>query len=195
MRRLLILLAFVGLVSAPAALMAKGKDSPGPDKDFLGVELHKGKYLDQEYTASGASLSGKTIHVEKFEFKGERPKKEKGDLDSTDLPDYMQDVIAEYSGEHTGSSVKLSKTSGSYRLMGEVLEFRPPSEGASWGGWIGEAAGSGTIVFDFKIVDGSGKVIAAAHHKLLASASDSLKWRMQKVARDDVSRFLASISK
>lgn len=194
MRRLSVLFALGCLLALPGLALAR-KDSPGPDKDFLGVELHKGKYLDQEYVASGASVSGKTIHVMKFEFKGERPKKEKGDLDSTDLPDFMQEVFTEYASEHLGSGTKLSKTSGSYKLMGEVLEFRPPSEGASWGGWIGEAAGSGTIVFDFKIVDGSGKVVAAAHHKMLASASDSLKWRMEKVARDDISRFLANISK
>ena len=65
---------------------AKGKDSPGPDKDFLGVETHKGKYLDQEYFASGADLAGKTIHVEKFEVKCERPEKEEGGFELEGTP-------------------------------------------------------------------------------------------------------------
>jgi hypothetical protein len=194
MRKLALLMLVAGAISLPAGLEAKKGDSPGVDKDFLGVETHKGRYLDQEYVAPGASLSGKTIHVEKFEFKGEHPKKEKGDLDSADLPEFMQEVLVEYGGEHSGGA-KLSKSSGSYKLMGEVLEFRPPSEGASWGGWIGEAAGSGTIVFDFKIVDSSGKVVAAGHHKLIATASDSLKYKMQRVASDGFSRFLASVGK
>jgi hypothetical protein len=30
------------------------------------------------------------------------------------------------------------------------------SEALAWGGWVGAAAGSGTIVYDWKIVDKSG---------------------------------------
>ncbi len=194
MRKLGVLGITLVLLAAPAILRA-GKDSPGPDKDFLGVDTHKGKYLDQEYVASDADLSGKTIHVEKFELKCERPEKEKGDLSWKELPGFMQDAIVDNAADRAGGSIKLSKTSGTYRLLGQVTEFRPPSYGASWGGWIGQAAGSGTVVFDFKIVDGSGKVVAAGHHKLLAQASDSLRRRVENVSGDEMGHFLASAAK
>ncbi|HET9794512.1 MAG TPA: hypothetical protein VFS34_08630 [Thermoanaerobaculia bacterium] len=196
MRKLgvMALLAAAAL-AAPAALQAKSKDSPGPDKEFLGVDTHKGKYLDQEYVAPNADLSGKTIHVEKFEMKAERPEKEKGDLSWKETPGVMQDAIVENAADRSGGSVKLSKDSGAYTLRGQITEFRPPSSAAAWGGWIGQAAGSGTIVFDFKIVDKSGTVVAAGHHKLLAQASDSLRRRVENVAGDEMGHFLASLAK
>jgi hypothetical protein len=194
MRRLSFF-ATVSLLLLAGLSPAAAKDSPGPDRQFLGVDVHKGKYLDQEYVAAGTNLSGKTIQVEKFALAGERPEKEKGDLSWKELPEFMQTAIVENAGDRTGGEVKFSKTSGSYKLIGQVTEFRPPSAGASWGGWIGEAAGSGTIVFDFKIVDGSGKVVAAAHHKLLAQASDSLRRRMDNVSSDEISHFMASLTK
>jgi hypothetical protein len=195
MRKLGVITLLAAALAAPAALQAKSKDSPGPDKAFLGVDTHKGKYLDQEYVADGANLSGKTIHVYPFEMKSERPDKEKGDLSWKEMPDFVQDSIVDNSADRSGGSIKLSKSSGSYSLKGQVTEFRPPSYGASWGGWIGEAAGSGTIVFDFKIEDSSGKVVAAAHHKLIARASDSLRRRMENVAGDEIGHFLASLAK
>lgn len=195
MRKLGVITLLAAALAAPAVLHAKGKDSPGPDKAFLGVDTHKGKYLDQEYVAEGANLSGKTIHVPPFEVKCERPDKEKGDLSWKELPDFIQNAVVENSADRSGGSIKLSKSSGSYTLRGQVTEFRPPSAGAAWGGWIGQAAGSGTIVFDFKIEDSSGKVVAAGHHKLLAEASDSLRRRMDNVAEDEIGHFLASLAK
>ncbi len=195
MRKLGLIALLAAALAAPAALQAKSKDSPGPDKAFLGVDTHKGKYLDQEYIAEGANLTGKTIHVYPFEVKCERPDKEKGDLSWKELPDFIQDAIVENSADRSGGAVKLSKSSGSYSLHGQVTEFRPPSAGAAWGGWIGQAAGSGTIVFDFKIEDPSGKVVVAAHHKMLAEASDSLRRRMENVAGDEIGHLLSSLSK
>lgn len=192
MKRLAFLLAFA---AAALPMLGKDKDSPGPDKDFLGADVHKGKYLDYEYAADGANLSGKTIRVAKFEMKCERPDKEKGDLSWKEAPEFIQGAIVENAGDRSGGSIKLSKTSGSYKLMGQVTEFRPPTEAASWGGWIGEAAGSGTIVFDFKIEDASGKVVVAGHHKMIARASDSLRRRMDNVAGDEMGHFFSSISK
>jgi hypothetical protein len=195
MRKLGVFWILVAVLAAPAMVRAKSKDSPGPDKDFLGVDTHKGKYLDQEYLAPGADLGGKTIHVEKFTMKCERPDKEKGDLSWKELPEFMQSAVVENAADRSGGSIKLSKNSGSYKLIGQVTEFRPPTEAASWGGWIGEAAGSGTIVFDFKIVDGSGKVVAAGHHKLIAQASDSLRRRIDNVTGDELGHFLALATK
>lgn len=196
MRKIGIATVLLAALVVPSALHAKGKkDSPGPDKEFLGVDTHKGKYLDQEYVADGANLSGKTIHVHPFEVKSERPDKEKGDLSWKELPDFIQNAIVENGGDRSGGSIKMSKSSGSYALHGQVTEFRPPSAAASWGGWIGEAAGSGTIVFDFKVTDSSGKVVVAGHHKLLAQASDSLRRRMDNVAGDEIGHFLASAAK
>lgn len=191
MKRLAILL----MLAAALPVMGKDKDSPGPDRDFLGADVHKGKYLDFEYAADGANLSGKSIHVSKFEMKCERPDKEKGDLSWKEVPELMQEAIVENAGDRSGGSIKLSKASGTYKLVGQVTEFRPPTEAASWGGWIGEAAGSGTIVFDFKILDGSGKVVVAGHHKLIARASDSLRRRVDNVAGDEMGHFFSSISK
>jgi hypothetical protein len=196
MRKLGVIALLAAALAAPAALQAKSKDSPGPDKEFLGgVDLHKGKYLDQEYVADGTNLTGKTIHVHPFEMKCERPDKEKGDLSWKELPDFIQTAIVENAGDRSGGAVKLSKGSGSYSLQGQVTEFRPPSSGAAWGGWIGQAAGSGTIVFDMKIVDSSGKVVVAAHHKMLAEASDSLRRRMENVAGDEIGHLLSTLSK
>ncbi|HET7452239.1 MAG TPA: hypothetical protein VFL12_05825 [Thermoanaerobaculia bacterium] len=195
MRRLGGIALLAAALAVPAALQAKSKDSPGPDKAFLGVDTHKGKYLDQEYIADGTNLSGKTIHVQPFELKCERPDKEKGDLSWKELPDFIQEAIVENSADRSGGAIKLSKSSGSYSLKGQVTEFRPPSSGAAWGGWIGQAAGSGTIVFDFKIEDSSGKVVAAAHHKMIGEASDSLRRRMDNVAGDEIGHFLSSLTK
>ena len=195
MRRFGGIALLAAALAIPAALQAKSKDSPGPDKAFLGVDTHKGKYMDQEYIAEGTNLSGKTIHVHPFELKCERPDKEKGDLSWKELPDFIQEVIVENSADRSGGAIKLSKSSGSYSLKGQVTEFRPPSSGAAWGGWIGQAAGSGTIVFDLKIEDSSGKVVAAAHHKLIGEASDSLRHRMDNVAGDEIGHFLSSLTK
>src|SRR5438105_4769672 len=135
MRKFSIATVLLAGVIAPGLLFAKSKkDSPGPDQAFLGVETHKGKYLDQEYVADGANLSGKTIHVYPFEVKSERPDKEKGDLSWKELPEFLQTAIVENGGDRSGGSIKLSKSSGSYALHGQVTEFRPPSSGASWGG-------------------------------------------------------------
>ena len=195
MRRFGGIALLAAALAIPAALQAKSKDSPGPDKAFLGVDTHKGKYMDQEYIAEGTNLSGKTIHVHPFELKCERPDKEKGDLSWKELPDFIQEVIVENSADRSGGAIKLSKSSGSYSLKGQVTEFRPPSSGAAWGGWIGQAAGSGTIVFDLKIEDSSGKVVAAAHHKMIGEASDSLRRRMDNVAGDEIGHFLSSLTK
>ena len=196
MRKIGIATVLLAALVVPSVLHAKGKkDSPGPDKEFLGVDTHKGKYLDQEYVADGANLSGKTIRVHPFELKAERPDKEKGDLSWKELPDFLQTAIVENAGDRSGGSIKLSKTSGSYSLHGQVTEFRPPSAAASWGGWIGEAAGSGTIVFDFKVTDPSGRVVVAGHHKMLAQASDSLRRRVDNVTGDELGHFLASAAK
>lgn len=195
MRKLGVIALFAASLAVPVALQAKSKDSPGPDKAFLGVDTHKGKYLDQEYVAEGANLTGKTIHVHPFELKCERPDKEKGDLSWKELPDFIQNAIVENSADRSGGAIKLSKSSGAYALKGQVTEFRPPSSGAAWGGWIGQAAGSGTIVFDFKIEDSSGKVVAAAHHKFIGEASDSLRHRMDNVAGDEIGHFLSSLTK
>ena len=195
MRKLGLAVFLIAAVAVPVALQAKSKDSPGPDKEFLGVDTHKGKYLDQEYVAEGANLSGKTIHVHPFEMKCERPDKEKGDLSWKEMPNFLQEAIVENAGDRSGGSIKLSKESGSYTLRGQVTEFRPPSAAASWGGWIGEAAGSGTVVFDFKVTDPSGKVVVAGHHKLLGQASDSLRRRVENVASDEIGHFFVSVAK
>jgi hypothetical protein len=184
--------AALGLLPAPPV---SAKDSPGPDKAFLGVEVHKGKYLDEEFAADGVNLAGKTVKVEKFALKCEQPEKEKGDLSWKEAPGFVQEAIVENAGDRTAGEVKFSKDSGGYTMVGQITEFRPPSAGAAWGGWIGQAAGSGTIVFDFKILDASGKVVAAAHHKLLAQASDSLRRRVSNVASDELSHFMASLAK
>ena len=195
MRKLGLATFLIAAVAVPVALQAKSKDSPGPDKEFLGVDTHKGKYLDQEFVAEGANLSGKTIHVHPFEMKCERPDKEKGDLSWKEMPNFLQEAIVENAGDRSGGSIKLSKESGSYALRGQVTEFRPPTAGASWGGWIGEAAGSGTVVFDFKVTDPSGKVVVAGHHKLLGQASDSLRRRVENVASDEIGHFFVSVAK
>jgi hypothetical protein len=195
MRNLGVATVLIATLALPAALQAKSKDSPGPDKEFLGVDVHKGKYLDMEYVAEGANLAGKTIHVFPFEMKCERPDKEKGDLSWKELSNFTQEAIVENAADRSGGSIKLSKTSGSYALHGQVTEFRPPSAAASWGGWIGEAAGSGTVVFDFKVTDSSGKVVVAGHHKLLAQASDSLRRRVENVAGDEIGHFFVSVAK
>ncbi|HMA29779.1 MAG TPA: hypothetical protein VKS23_07940, partial [Thermoanaerobaculia bacterium] len=74
-------------------------------------------------------------------------------------------------------------------------EFRYPKKGAAWGGWIGEAAGSGTIVYDWKIVDKSGKTVAAVHHKILAGASYTLDRRVNNVHSDLMVEFAREHSK
>ena len=47
----------------------------------------------------------------------------------------------------------VSGGAGDWVMKGQITEFRYPKKAAAWGGWIGQAAGSGTVVKDWKIVD------------------------------------------
>ncbi|HVO50679.1 MAG TPA: hypothetical protein VMV60_06775, partial [Thermoanaerobaculia bacterium] len=85
--------------------------------------------------------------------------------------------------------------SGDYEMKGQITEWRYPKKGAAWGGWIGAAAGSGTIVYDWKIVDKSGKTVVAVHHKILAGASHTMEQRVDNVHGDEMVEFVRKNSK
>ncbi len=174
-------------------LVAEAGDSPKPDKAFLGIsDCKKGKF-DCEWVAPGFSFSGKTIHVQKFEKVAEAPKGDDyGDLKWKNAGEFMQHVFE----ENTNDRIERYKTkfvsggSGEYTMKGQITEFRYPKKGAAWGGWIGQAAGSGTIVYDWKIVDRSGKTVVAVHHKVLAGASYTLDYRVNNVHNDNMVEFI-----
>lgn len=188
-------LSAAALLAAPAA--RAGKDSPGVDKEFLGISDCKKEKFDCVWVAPDFSFSGKTIHVKKFENKAEAPKGDDyGDLHYKNAGEYMQRVFEDRTNDHLSNGTKfVTGGSGDYTLVGQVTEFRYPKKGASWGGWIGEAAGSGTIVYDWKITDKSGKTVAAVHHKILCGASWTLDNRVDNVHSDNMVEFVKKHSK
>lgn len=63
----------------------------------------------------------------------------------------MEEVFAHQTNERIEKQGTKFVTGGSgdYVLKGQITEWRYPKKGAAWGGWIGAAAGSGTIVYDW----------------------------------------------
>jgi len=195
MKRALVVLA-AALVSL--TFPASAADSPKEDLKFLGIEkCHKDKF-DCVWVADGFSFAGKTIHVEKFEKKADAPAGgDYGGLEYGNADTFMRDVFEKRTNdriEKLGTKF-VSGGSGDYELKGQITEFRYPKKGAAWGGWIGQAAGSGTIVYDWKIVDKSGKTVVAVHHKILASASDTMEHRVDNVFGDEMVEFVREHSK
>lgn len=195
MKRVLAALAVAALVLAAPAFAA---DSPKEDLKFLGVDkCHKDKF-DCVWVADGFNFSGKTIHVDKFDKKADAPPSgDVGALEYQNADTFMQEVFEKYTnGRIEKLGTKFVKGgSGDYVLKGQITEFRYPKKGAAWGGWIGNAAGSGTIVYDWKIVDKSGKTVVAVHHKILASASDTLERRVDNVHGDEMVEFVRKNAK
>ncbi len=179
-------------------LVAGAAESPGPDKKFLGISDCKKDKFDCVWVEPGFSFSGKTIHVEKFAKVAEAPKGEDyGDLRWKNCDEFMQKVFQEETNERVEKqNVKfVAGGGGEYVMKGQITEFRYPKKGAAWGGWIGQAAGSGTIVYDWKIVDKSGKTVVAVHHKILAGASDTLERRVDAVHNDVMVEFVREHAK
>ena len=179
-------------------LAAFAGDSPGTDKKFLGIDdCKKGKF-DCEWVSPDFDFKGKTIHVQVFDKeKADAPKGDDyGDLKWKNCGEFMQGIFAEQTNDRLKHGTKfVVGGSGDYVLKGQITEFRYPKKGASWGGWIGEAAGSGTIVYDWKIVDKSGKTMAAVHHKTLANASNTLDRRVTNFYNDEMVDFVKKYSK
>ncbi len=195
MKRILVLVAGGFLA---AAFSAAAADSPKEDLKFLGIDkCHKDKF-DCVWVADGFSFSGKTIHVQKFEKKADAPSHgDMGGLEYGNADTFMQEVFANQTNERiekTGAKF-VTGGSGDYELKGQITEFRYPKKGAAWGGWIGGAVGSGTIVYDWKIVDKSGKTLVAVHHKILASAGDTMERRVDNVFGDEMVEFVRKNSK
>jgi hypothetical protein len=186
------LFTLVGGAFLAAAFSAAAADSPKEDLKFMGIDKCKKDKFDCAWVADGFSFAGKTIHVQKFEKKADAPASgDVGGLEYGNADTFMQDVFERQANdrlEKQGTKF-VSGGSGDYVLKGQITEFRYPKKGAAWGGWIGQAAGSGTIVYDWKIVDKSGKTVAAVHHKILASASDSLDRRVNNVHGDVMVEF------
>ena len=195
MKRVLALVAGAFLA---AALPAAAADSPKEDLKFLGIDkCHKDKF-DCVWVADGFNFSGKTIHVQKFEKKADAPPSgDMGGLEYGNADVFMQEVFEKMTnGRIEKAGTKFVKGgSGDYELKGQITEWRYPKKGAQWGGWIGAAAGSGTIVYDWKIVDKSGKTVVAVHHKILASASDTMERRVDNVHGDEMVEFVRKNSK
>lgn len=195
MKRVFALVAGAFLAAAVPAVAA---DSPKEDLKFLGIDkCHKDKF-DCVWVADGFSFSGKTIFVHKFEKKADAPPHgDMGGLEYENADTFMQEVFARQANDRLGKQGTkfVVGGSGDYMLKGQITEWRYPKKGAAWGGWIGAAAGSGTIVYDWKIVDKSGKTVVAVHHKILASASDTMERRVNNVHGDEMVEFVRKNSK
>jgi hypothetical protein len=192
-----VLAAFAAAVLA-APFSALAADSPKEDLKFLGIDKCKKDKFDCVWVADGFSFSGKTIHVQKFEKKADAPSSgDMGGLEYGNADTFMQEVFAHKTNERIEKQGTKFVTGGSgdYVLKGQITEWRYPKKGAAWGGWIGAAAGSGTIVYDWKIVDKSGATVVAVHHKILASASDTMERRVNNVHGDEMVEFVRKNSK
>lgn len=194
MKRVLTLAAAV----LAAAVPAFAADSPKEDLGYLGIEKCKKDKFDCVWVADGFNFSGKTIHVQKFDKKADAPPSgDMGALEYQNADKFMQEVFEKMTNgriEKTGAKF-VSGGSGEWVLKGQITEFRYPKKGAAWGGWIGSAAGSGTIVYDWKIVDKAGKTVVAVHHKILAGASDTLDRRVSNVHGDEMVEFVRKNAK
>jgi hypothetical protein len=195
MKRILALFAGAFLV---AAFTAAAADSPKEDLKYLEIDKCKKDKFDCVYVADGFSFAGKTIHVQKFEKKADAPASgDMGGLEYGNADVFMQESFAKNTNERiekTGAKF-VTGGSGDYALKGQITEFRYPKKGAAWGGWIGGAVGSGTIVYDWKIVDKSGKTVVGVHHKIVASASDTLEHRVKNVQGDEMVEFVRKNAK
>jgi hypothetical protein len=120
-----------------------------------------------------------------------------GGLEYGNADTFMQEVFANKTNERVEKQGTKFVTGGSgdYVLKGQITEWRYPKKGAAWGGWVGGAVGSGTIVYDWKIVDKSGKTVVAVHHKIVASASDTMERRVNNVQGDEMVEFVRKNSK
>jgi hypothetical protein len=189
----------MSVLGAVAVLLSTGfsvaADSPKPDKAFLGVDLSKGHALDFEYHAPGDSLAGKTIVVKPFVMKAEKPRKGECDLDWDEAGKFLANAFVKETNDHLKSTKFTEHGPGDYTLEGQITEYGCPKRGAAWGGWIGELGGQGGITFDMKIVDKSGKVIAAAHHRIMVGASYSMTQRVKNVWNDKIVDFVEEQSK
>jgi len=195
MKRPFILVAGAFLAAAFSAVAA---DSPKEDLKFLGIEKCKKDKFDCVWVADGFSFAGKTIHVEKFEKKADAPSSgDQGGLEYGNADTFMQQVFAGKTNERVEKQGTKFVTGGSgdYVLKGQITEWRYPKKGAAWGGLIGGAVGSGTIVYDWKIVDKSGKTVVAVHHKIVASASDTMERRVNNVFGDEMVEFVREHAK
>ena len=189
--------AFFAVVLA-AAVPAFAADSPKEDLKYLGIDKCKKDKFDCAWVADGFSFSGKTIHVDKFEKKADAPPSgDMGGLEYRNADSFMQEVFAHMTNERIEKQGTkfVSGGSGDLTLKGQITEFRYPKKGAAWGGWIGQAAGSGTIVYDWKIVDKGGKTVVAVHHKIVAGASDTMERRVDNVHGDEMVEFVREHSK
>jgi len=194
MRRVLTVLAGAILAAAVPAFAA---DSPKEDLKYLGIDKCKKDKFDCAWVADGFSFSGKTVHVEKFDKKADAPPSgDVGSLEYRNADTFMQEVFAHMANERLESQGTkfVSGGAGDLVLKGQITEFRYPKKGAAWAPF-GGAIGSGTIVYDWKIVDKSGKTVAAVHHKILASASDTLERRVNNVHGDEMVAFVREHSK
>ena len=193
MKRLLWSLAILAIAFPVAAK----SDAPGPDKKFLGIEDCKKGTFDCEWVSPDFSFSGKTIRVEKFEKMADTPKgDDHGSLRWKNVDEFMQNVFVEETNDRLKNGTKfVAGGSGAYTLTGQITEFRYPKKGAQRGGWIGSPAGSGAISYDWKIVDKSGKTVAAVHHRLLAGASETLDRRVANIHNDEMVDFVKKYSK
>jgi hypothetical protein len=181
-----------------ASFTAAAADSPKEDLKYLGIDKCKKDKFDCVYVADGFTFSGKTIHVQKFEKKADAPASgDMGGLEYGNADVFMQESFAKDTNERVEKAGTKFVTGGSgdYTLKGQITEFRYPKKGAAWGGWIGGAVGSGTIVYDWKIVDKSGKTVVGVHHKIVASASDTLERRVKNVQGDEMVEFVRKNAK
>ena len=193
-KSLAILVGF--LLLTPLAVRAE--DSPKEDLKFLGIEKCKKDEMDCAWVDPSFSFKGKTIHVQKFENKTEAPKGEDyGDLKWENCGEFLQDVFEKKTNERVKKYdvTFASGGAGEWVMKGQITEFRYPTKAAAWGGWIGQAAGSGAVVMDWKIVDTSGKTVVAVHQKVLAGASDTLDHRINNVYTDEFVDFVKKHSK
>jgi hypothetical protein len=176
-----------------APLTVQAEDSPKEDLKFLGIEKCKKDEMDCAWVDPSFSFKGKTIHVQKFENKTEAPKGEDyGDLKWENCGEFLQNVFEKKTNERVKKYgvTFVSGGTGEWVMKGQITEFRYPKKGAAWGGWIGQAAGSGTVVMDWKIVDKAGKTAVAVHQKVLAGASDTLDHRINNVYTDEFVDFV-----
>jgi len=168
---------------------------------FGDLVLKEGDDLDYIYHDAAVNLRNATIQVMDFEMLAPEPEDEADEDDQDDVRwadagKRFKEIIIQKATPEIKPKYGIAFTSGGadYVMKGRILEFNRGSRAARF--FVGFGAGSGYLTFDMKIMDKSGKIVLAAHHKRLAArVYDDLVDLMNDVADDELPDLFKTIFK
>ena len=158
----LALLLPAALAAQSPALLDDGRLDPawfGPE-----VKLAPALSLDYAWIRPGFSLKGKRLQMAPWTYGTLLdPKTDARDqISSGYFTARMPNVLGQYFRSLWGEGVDVGAEPGDYKLVGRVVDTSIQSMGGRF--WMGLLAAQ-SFTWDLKILDGEGRVVAAAHHR------------------------------